>query len=80
MKRLLEIAEEERFYIKEIPNVDKMKLFLKQQFHESDSSDSKYSNEDREDKDHLLFGEEALIRSMKKLKNANKIVQKNDLI
>ena len=76
----MEIAEEERFYIKEIPNVDKMKLFLKQQFHESDSSDSKYSNEDREDKDHLLFGEEALIRSMKKLKNANKIVQKNDLI
>ena len=76
----MEIAEEERFYIKEIPTVDKMKLFLKQQFHESDSSDSKYSNEDREDKDHLLFGEEALIRSMKKLKNANKIVQKNDLI
>jgi hypothetical protein len=50
---------------------------LKQQFLESDSSDSKYSNEDRDDKDHLLVGEEAILRSMKKLKNANKIKQKN---
>lgn len=71
---MIEIAEEERNYIKETPIVSKMKLFLKKQFHESDSSDSKYSNEDREDKDHLLIGEEALIRSMKKLKNANKII------
>ncbi len=53
---------------------------MKQQFLESDSSDSKYSNEDRDDKDHLLVGEEAILRSMKKLKNANKIKQKNELI
>ena len=47
---------------------------------ESDSSDSKYSNEDREDKDHLLHGEAAIMRAMDKLKNASRIVEKNEII
>jgi hypothetical protein len=47
---------------------------------ESDSSDSKYSNEDREDKDHLLHGEHAVQRAMDKLKNATRIVEKNDMM
>ena len=55
-------------------------MHLKQIFHESDSSDSKYSAEDRIDRDHLLYGEEALMRSMKKLKIAHKIKQKNELV
>ena len=80
LKRLMEIAEEEKQYIKPAPIIEKEKLGLKQQFLDSDSSDSKYSNEDRNDKDHLLVGEEAILRSMKKLKNANKIVQRNEMI
>jgi len=80
LKLLLEIAEEEAPFLKEEMAEDKQRSKLKQKFHESDSSDSKYSNEDRKDKDHLLTGEDALRRSLKKLKHANKIVQKNKLL
>lgn len=53
---------------------------MKHKFLESDSSDSKYSNEDRQDKDHFACGEEALRLSLKKLKVADKIVQKNEML
>ena len=50
------------------------------ELNQSDSSDSKYSNEDREDKDHLMIGKEAIKRSMHKLKNAARIMEKNELL
>lgn len=80
LKRLLDIAEEEEPFLLRKEEVVKNKLHLKKIFHESDSSDSKYSNEDRFDKDHTLGGEPALLHSMKKFKNANVIKQKNQLI
>ena len=55
----------------------KIKLNLKEVMYDSSSGESKYSNEDREMKDHLLTGEEALLNSLKKNKNASKIVQIN---
>ena len=71
---MLDIADEEAPFVKEKTGAEKLKNKLKHKFLESDSSDSKYSNEDRQEKDHLMTGEEALLRSMKKLRNANKIV------
>lgn len=47
--------------------------------YESDSGESKYSNEDKELKDHLAVGEDALNNAMAKYKNADKIIQLNDL-
>ena len=48
----MQLAEEEEPLLKPREQF-KEKNKLKQKFLESDSSDSKYSNEDREDKDHL---------------------------
>ena len=45
----------------------------------SDSGESKYSNEDIEEKDHLLQDEKALLNAMKKFKNAEKIKQINQV-
>jgi hypothetical protein len=47
LKRLLEIAEEEAPFLKDKTASVKEKNRLKHKFLESDSSDSKYSNEDR---------------------------------
>ena len=49
------------------------------EIYQSDSGESKYSNEDNNEKDHLAVGEKALINSMKKYKNADKIIQINDM-
>ena len=48
------------------------------QMYQSSSGESKYSNEDREQKDHLAIDEVALNNSIKKYKNADKIVQINE--
>ena len=47
--------------------------------YKSSSSDSKYSNQDVEEKDHLAVGEDALLNAMAKYKNANKIIQINEI-
>jgi hypothetical protein len=49
------------------------------EFYQSSSGESKYSNEDKEFKDHLAIGETALVNQMKKYKNADKIVQINEV-
>ena len=48
------------------------------EMYQSSSGESKYSNEDREEKDHLTKGEAALKNAMTKYKNADKIIQIND--
>ena len=45
--------------------------------YQSSSGESKYSNEDIDQKDHLSVGESTLVNAMKKYKNADKIVQMN---
>ena len=47
------------------------------EFYASSSGESKYSNEDRDLKDHMLVGLGAVKNSMKKYKNADKIMQIN---
>jgi len=47
--------------------------------YQSSSGESKYSNEDRQEKDHLAVGEDALLNAMAKYKNADKIVQLNEI-
>ena len=47
--------------------------------YQSSSGESKYSNEDLEEKDHLTMGEAALMNAMYKYKNADKIIQINDM-
>lgn len=49
------------------------------EIYQSDSGESKYSNEDKEEKDHLAVGEKALVNGMAKYKNADKIIQKNEI-
>ena len=50
------------------------------EIYQSSSGESKYSNEDRELKDHLATGEQALENTIKKYKNADKIVQLNEVL
>ena len=47
--------------------------------YQSSSSDSKYSNQDEEEKDHLAVGENALLNAMAKYKNADKIIQIHEM-
>jgi len=47
--------------------------------YQSSSGESKYSNEDKDQKDHFAIGEEALMNTMRKYKNADKIIQKNEI-
>lgn len=49
------------------------------EIYQSSSGESKYSNEDRDLKDHLAIGEEALQNTIKKYKHADKIVQLNEV-
>jgi len=83
LKCLLDLVHEE-YHAKNI-GMDRSfhnsmhKMHAEPDVYTSDSSDSKYSAEDREDKDHILTGYPAIERSMKKLKNANKIVQMNEV-
>ena len=49
-------------------------MIAEPEMYQSDSGESKYSNEDKEDKDHLAVGEEALLNAMAKYKNADKII------
>ena len=44
------------------------------EFYASSSGESKYSNEDKEYKDHILVGLNAVKNSMRKYKNADKIM------
>ena len=46
---------------------------------QSDSGESKYSNEDKHEKDHLAVGEEAILNALRKYNNADKIVQLNEI-
>ena len=43
------------------------------EIYKSDSGESKYSNEDKDQKDHLAKSEPAILNAMRKYKNANKI-------
>ena len=45
----------------------------------SDSGESKYSNHDLDEKDHLAQELDAVLNAMKKFKNADKIVQLNGI-
>ena len=49
------------------------------EIYQSDSGSSQYSNEDRQEKDHMAIGEDALLNSMMKYKNADKIIQLNEV-
>ena len=49
------------------------------QMYQSSSGESKYSNEDDQEKDHLALGEDALANAMMKYKNADKIIQINEV-
>lgn len=49
------------------------------EIYQSSSGESKYSNEDRELKDHLATGEPALLNTIRKYKNADKIAQMNEV-
>ena len=49
------------------------------EMYQSSSGESKYSNEDHEEKDHLAVGEEALQNAVNKYKNADKIIQLNQV-
>ena len=42
--------------------------------YQSSSGESKYSNEDKDQKDHFAIGEEALMNTMRKYKHADKII------
>ena len=44
---------------------------------QSSSGESKYSNEDDDEKDHLAIGEDALKNVLVKYKNAEKIIEIN---
>ena len=52
-------------------------MSLEPEIYKSDSGESKYSNEDKDEKDHLAEYEPALLNAMRKYKNANKIKQIN---
>ena len=47
--------------------------------YQSSSGESKYSNDDVDQKDHLATGEAALDNSIKKYRNADKIMQLNEI-
>ena len=49
------------------------------EIYKSDSGESKYSNEDREQKDHFAQSEPAILNAMRKYKNATKIKQINQM-
>lgn len=50
------------------------------EMYQSSSGESKYSNEDNEMKDHFAVGLKALTNTMRKYKNADKIVQLNEVL
>ena len=49
------------------------KMSNEPEIYKSDSGESKYSNEDKDQKDHLAKSEPAILNAMRKYKNANKI-------
>ena len=49
------------------------------EMYQSSSGESKYSNEDRDEKDHLATDELALLNAMRKYKHADKIAQLNEV-
>ena len=49
------------------------------EMYQSSSGESKYSNEDRMDKDHLATQEQALLNAMRKYKHADRIAQLNEV-
>ena len=60
-------------------NLSQLHLVEEPEMYASSSGESKYSEQDRNYSDHLLQNFDALQNSLKKWKNADKIVQKNQM-